>query len=304
MQQTVKPVSQFKRLLLWCILIGNIFFWIGLIAWLHRNDPTPAPDESLGSTMLSNIVMFILGCFFIAGGIGGYFLVIGTNCFTFNFAVPFFTAYKGKLYLAKIFIPVLLSVGLGLWLGIILTPVLCGFGVHGQLGFLLPLLLVIVPLQILQMWVNVWTPMVRKLITKRLAARNISQAQVQAGILTGISDPTKNSFKKLTLIEDDIGALWLGADQLIYWGDVDGFAFRREEIIELERRADAGSTSMLAGTRHVILHIRQPDGTVRQIRLHAEGHWTLSLNRQAMDALATAITQWHSAAQSPVAPTA
>jgi hypothetical protein len=45
----------------------------------------------------------------------------------------------------------------------------------------------------------------------------------------------------------------------------------------------------------VILRVRQADGSERQIRLHTEGLWTLSQKRRAMDKLAAAIEQWHTA---------
>jgi len=297
MQQTTKPVSKFKVVLLWSVLLGNLVFWIAFIAWLHRNDPAPLNTEGTGSAIVTSILLFFIGGFFLAAGVAGYFLTVVTTCFTFNFTLPVFAAYKGKLYLAKIFIPMCAAVGIGLFLSIGLAPLMRSFGIHGQFALLVPLFIALVPLQIAQMWVNIWVPITKKLIAKRLAARGIVPAQMQAAILCGISDPTRSSFKKLTLIEDDIGALWIGADQLVYWGDIDGFALRREEIIQLERRADAGNTSMLAGTAHVILHVQQPTCAVRQIRLHTEGYWTLGQNRQAMDTLAAAITSWHSAAQ-------
>jgi hypothetical protein len=183
----------------------------------------------------------------------------------------------------------------------VLAPVLRSFGVTGQLAFLLPFFLALIPLQIAQMWISIWVPVIKKLIAKRLVARGIQPGQLQSGILMGISDPSKSSFKKMTLIEDDIGALWITPDQLIYWGDIDQFSIPRDQIIELERRADAGSTAMLAGTAQIILHVRQPDGTVRQIRLHPAGHWTLGRNRKATDVLAETIATWHGAAR-PTSP--
>jgi hypothetical protein len=131
----------------------------------------------------------------------------------------------------------------------------------------------------------------RRLITRRLVARGLHPAQLQGAWLIGISDPQRSSFKKWTLVEDDIGALWIGGEQLIYWGDAKEFAIAPEQIVQLERRADAGSTSMLSGTAHVILHVQFPEG-LRQIRLHTEGYWTLGQGRQAMDALGEALSYW------------
>jgi hypothetical protein len=46
-----------------------------------------------------------------------------------------------------------------------------------------------------------------------------------------------------------------------------------------------------------ILHVKLADGSVRQIRLHTEGHWTMGRKRKAMDALADAIARWHGGEQ-------
>jgi hypothetical protein len=60
----------------------------------------------------------------------------------------------------------------------------------------------------------------------------------------------------------------------------------------IERKADAGSATMLSGTAHVILEIKQPDGSLRQIRLHSEGVWTLGASRRRMDEFAQRIVTW------------
>ncbi len=296
MQQTTRRVSKLKVVLLWALLLGNLVFWVSLVAWRHRNDPTPASGPEGGVDPIRFIFMFIVGGFFLAAGAAAYAIVLLTNCFTFDFQRPFFSSYKGKLYVAKIFIPILVAVGLALILGVFLEPVMRAFGLRGQITFLVPLFAAIIGTQIVQMWVDIWTPLTRKLIAKRLAARGILPAQLQSAVLVGISDPGRSSFKKLTLVEDDIGALWIGGPQLVYWGDADQFGITPAQIVQLERRADAGNTSMLSGTAHVILHLRLPDGGERQIRFHTEGHWTLGGGRRAMDELSAAITAWHDTA--------
>src|SRR5215831_13210230 len=102
MQQTRKPVSKVKVILLWLGLLGNLFFWLGFWAWRHRNDSSPPPDPAAGSDVFRVVFMVIGGGVFLAAGIASYCIVIATNCFTFNFTKPFFSGYKGKLYLAKI----------------------------------------------------------------------------------------------------------------------------------------------------------------------------------------------------------
>jgi hypothetical protein len=292
MQQTTKPVSKLKVVLVWALLLGNLIFWVGFWAW-RRNSSSPLAEREPGLDIARVLFMCVVGGFFFVAGVAGYFIVLATTCFTFDFTRPVFPAYKGKLYLAKIIVPTGVAIGAALVLSVFLEPLLRSFGLSGQVTFLVPLIAAIVLVQVAEFWINLWMPVTRRLIIKRLAARGIAPAQLQGAILVGISDPQRSSFKKLTLVEDDIGALWIGADQLIYWGDSDQFSIAPGQILELERRADAGSASMLSATAHVILHVQKTDGGVRQIRFHMEGHWTQGQNRRAMDTLAAAITAWH-----------
>ena len=62
---------------------------------------------------------------------------------------------------------------------------------------------------------------------------------------------------------------------------------------------DAASTSALSGTAHVILRVRQLDGSERRIRLHCEGILTLGAKRVAMNALAERIQAWRSQPMTP-----
>jgi hypothetical protein len=133
----------------------------------------------------------------------------------------------------------------------------------------------------------------QRVIWKRLLAQGVEPAQMPSAVLVGISDPTHSSLKKFGAVEDDIGALWFEPGELRYRGDSEQFVIAREQLVQIERRADAGSATVLSGVTHVILHVKQPDGTQRQIRLHTEGVWTMGLKRKTMDQLAQAIVQWH-----------
>ena len=93
-----------------------------------------------------------------------------------------------------------------------------------------------------------------------------------------------------------MGALWVGPEMLIYWGDGEQFSIRRDQVVQVERKADNRSTTMLAGIAHVILHVALPNGAVRTIRLHVEGLATMGQKRRTMDTLAAAINLWHAGA--------
>src|SRR5438034_8880320 len=102
MQQTTKPVSKAKVILMWVILIGNIIFWISFVLWRHRGEPEPADS---GPDFVRGIVFLVLGGISIVAGVAAYFLVLFTNCFTFNFTRPVWTEMKAKVYFANIFVP-------------------------------------------------------------------------------------------------------------------------------------------------------------------------------------------------------
>jgi hypothetical protein len=155
----------------------------------------------------------------------------------------------------------------------------------------------IVGVQLVQLWVLIWSPLEKRIITQRLAALGITPAQLQSAALVGLSNPASGLVKRFAAIEEDMGALWVGPDRLIYRGDNEQFDITREQLVQMERKADNRSTSVLGGIAHIILHVKLADGSVRQIRLHTEGHWTMGQKRKAMDALADAIARWHGGEQ-------
>jgi hypothetical protein len=291
MQQTKKPVSKVKMILMWVVFVGITLCWIALLLWRHRGEAAPAePAPGLGQA----IITMIFGAFFLVAGIAGYAVFLATNCFTFNFQKPIWSDVKGKLYVANVVVLTGISLGIGFGLAPFLSPLLTPLGVTGQMGTLVPVLAMIVIFQVVRVFVLIWTPLEKNLIAKRLQARGLVPAQLQAATLVGISNPLKSSFKKITLVEDDIGALWVGPEQLVYWGDNEQFAITRDQVTQIERKADAGGTTMLGGVTHLILHLAPPGGGERQIRFHPEGHWTMASQGRAMDALEQSIVQWHS----------
>jgi hypothetical protein len=296
MEQTRRPVSYTKVILLWAIMIGNLVFWIWFWAFRGR-EATGSPQQLQPADKIAQAIVFVfLSALSVGLGALAYFIVLLTNCFTFDFQKPFLRAYKSKLYLAKIIVPVLIGVGVGVLLSVPVSPLLQRLGMDPQLAYMLPVVGVIVILQIVQLVVFIWTPITKRLITKRLVARGVSVEQLQGVAYVGISDPTRSSFKKLTIVEDDMGALWITPQQLIYWGDSEEFSVVPEQLEQLERRADAGSSSMLGAMAHVILHVRLDAGETRQVRLHIEGEWTLFAMRRRMDQLAEMIAKWHARA--------
>ncbi len=252
-------------------------------------------EEPAGAIVHSIFFLFV-GGFFLVWGVGSYLTVIFSDCFTFNFRQPVWGEVKTRKFIANIIVTVLLALGTGFVLAALLAPVLTALGLDPGMANLLPVLVMVVGVQIVQLWVLVWSPVEKRIITKRLAALGITPAQWQSAALVGLSNPASGLAKRFGAIEEDVGALWVEPKLLMYRGDNEQFDLAREQLAQMERKADNRSTSVLGGIAHVILHVKQADGSVRQIRLHTEGQWTMGQKRKAMDALAEAIARWQGGA--------
>ena len=244
--------------------------------------------------VVHSVVSILFGGFFMVLGLVGYLAVTYTGCFTFDFSRPVWMAVKTKLFFVNIIIPVVLALGAGFILSAFLGLVLKTMGMDSGMADFLPVMLMIGCFQAMQLWVLIWSPMERLIIERRLAPLGIKPEQLRTAVLVGLSNPASCFTKRFAAIEEDIGALWVGPEQLIYWGDGEQFGISREQIVEIERKADNRSTTVLGGIAHIILHVGLPDDSVRQIRLHMEGVWTMGQKRRTMDSVADAITKWHS----------
>jgi hypothetical protein len=297
-----KPVPKSKVALTWFLMLAVFGAMFVGITWFFQRDAAPPPQNDSVPTIFRSVFLLIVGGFFLMAGIVAYAGTILTNCFTFNFKRPIYKELKVKIYFANIFVPLGWGLGFGFIIAAFVSPVLLMRGMDTALANILPVMGTIFFLQIAQMWFVIWAPLEKRLITKRLQALGITTQQLCGAFLVGISNPARSSFKKFGAVEDDVGGLWVGPDQLIYWGDAEQFAISREQILHIEQKADSGGTSMLGGIAHVILHVRMPDDTERQIRLHMEGCWTLGLKKKAMDQLAEAVLQWQTNAVASTTP--
>ena len=275
-------------------LIAMFAFWTW---WVGHSRPSRPADSEHG--MVYSFVMVVFGFLFLAAGVAAYVVVIFTNCLTFNFSASVWGELKVKLYFANIFIPLAGALGIGFVLSAFLSPVLTKAGLDSGFANILPVMGAVFILQLAQLWILIWGPLEKGFITKRIAALGITPQQLAGAFLVGLSNPQRSSFKRFGTIEEDVGALWIGPDQLVYYGDGEQFGLTRSQIMQIERKADSGSTSMLGGIAHVVLHVAQSDGSLRQIRLHNEGLLTMGQKRVAMEQLAEAILQWHGDGATP-----
>ncbi|MDB6015860.1 MAG: hypothetical protein JWR19_349 [Pedosphaera sp.] len=292
MSTNAKPVSKIRVFLMWAILVGNILFWSAFWIWYNSGRAQPSADAI--PAFAHAILMIFLGGFFLVAGVMSYLIVLFTHCLTFNFSRPVWSALKARLFIANIFVPLLAALGVGFLASAVLSPILLQLGLSESTARMAPVLGAVVILQLLQVWILVWSPLETRVIQRRLQALGITPEQLKSGFYLGLSNPARGTFQRFGTIEEDMGMLWFTPAQMVYWGDGEQWAIGRDQLVEVERRADRGSTTMLSGTAHVILHLQLPDGTQRQIRLHTEGVATMGGKRKAMDKLSEQIEAWRS----------
>ncbi len=293
----------FKRvggfLLIVLVLIG--FFLLGgkLIGLFTSHEPAP---RIFRVTESQANVAFTAAFGALAVAVVGYVAVFLTNCFTFGFNRPFFARFKRKLYFINIVVSLGLSLAVGFLVSVPVTPILVRLGLPGAIPFAAPILISLIIVQLILVWVNIWTPLNRAMIRKRATALGIDPIDFGKGILVGVSDPGKSSFKKLTLVEDDVGVLWIEPAQLVYRGDTEDFELKRDNMISVECKADAGSMASYAGAVYPILRYRNKNGSERSIRLHAWGNWSLGGLSKSLKLLSLKLESWHSSGTEPRSP--
>ncbi|MCK4575382.1 hypothetical protein KAU34_03150 [candidate division WOR-3 bacterium] len=293
-----KKLSLFKRIV-GISLIGLIpvvtfsLFWIFsqyITFPLSNGSPMPTTNSNM---FFMSVIYFMIGIISFVIGIIFYIIVLSTHCFTFNFNMPFWKAFKVKLYISNIIVLFCWVIGLGFASSIVITPLLTMFGVPWIVSFYIPMLGWLIMLNLIFSFVIlIWTPLDKSTITKRLLACGVSEEDINRGIFVGISDPIKSSFKKFTMVEDDVGMLWIESDKVIYKGDSDSFGFDRNKLLSIKRAVDPGSIVAYGGGVDIIIRFRQENGTERRVRLHSEGNWTIKGVARSLDRLAKRLVTW------------
>jgi len=299
MMNTPKPASTLRIIFTWILSVALIVGITVFVFWINggfAHRPGTAESETPASGIVHSVFYFMAGALFLVLGVSGYFAVILTTCMTFDFRRPVWDEVKTKQYVANIIVPVALGLGGGFMLSALVQVPLRRLGLDAGMANMLPLLVVIVGFQVIQMWVLIWAPVEKRMILQRLTAQGITGEHLRHATLVGLSNPSSGLAKRFAAIEEDMGAMWMTQDLLMYRGDREQWDLRRDQVANLERKTDNRSTTALAGIAHVILHVQQPDGSLRQIRLHVEGLWTMGRKKRVMDALAGRIANWHAGA--------
>jgi hypothetical protein len=263
------------------IMLGN---------WLSPRN-SGAPLVAPAASPIIFVIFLVLGGAAFVVGLAGYTIALATRCFTFNFDRPFFPAYRRKMWFVNFVVGFFLQAGFGMMMfptaSRLLAPLLPS-SILLPVSFFLPFIIA----QLILIWFTPWAPLDRSIIRRRMEAMGIVPAQLDAGQLMGISNPARTSFKKMTRIEDDVGVLWISPDALVYLGDQQSLNIPRARMEEVERKADAGSTSAYFGAVHVIVRYRDENGAEQRVRLHPEVNWTMTAAARAQDALAERLESW------------
>lgn len=262
----------------------------GAIGLALRREPVP---EAAAPSPFSSVALALVGVgFWVVAGVA-YGLIYVTRAFTFRFDRPFFRAYRFKALPMKVVVELPLAVGFSFVCAPLLLTMLDGV-VRGQLLALVAFGVPFVMAQFTFAWLATLAPVERLLIERRMAAMGLGPDRAPGGLPMGVSDPARNSMKKFPLVEEDLGMLWISPTHVSYRGDTTAWDFARADVLDVERKADAGSTSSYFGAVHVILRVRQADGSERRIRLHPEGRLTQTGTARALDALAADLNLWRS----------
>jgi hypothetical protein len=278
-------------------LLGGLILGMlpsGLLSSPGHGGDIDKPSDETGRSNASAvaIVMGVLGFISLGAGIGLYFLTLASRCFFSDFKKPFWNAVKGRMFLVNIVVLIMTGLGLACLACIPSVPILMMFGLPLSVAVMIPVLGTFIILQFVTVWLNVWQPLEKSTILARLKARGVTDDYFERGIYLGVSDPSRSSMKKIGMVEDDMGMLWVGEKEIVYMGDMEDFRIAPEQFVEMQRVADAGSVSALFGNVHVILKFRARAGGEITRRLHTEGIWTMSGKARASDMLAEKIAAW------------
>ena len=294
-----KSFSFPKRMVGWALLglVIAVSIAVGIFAsQVLFHNPQPGSDTArtgAANMPAAAIILFMaMGLFFSFIGILSYAAVIVTNCFTFKYDKPvWLKGFTLRLRLVNIAVPLFLLLGIGSMATVLFGTILTMMGVPLKAAVLVPFFCVLVPGQFLLAWFNIWAPMEKTLIRKRLSAIGVSPERMREGFYTGISDPAVSSFAK-GLIEDDVGMMWLDADAIVYQGDARRLEIKRGQLLRVERTVDKGSMAAYAGAVHVILIWQGEKGVQIRTRIHVMNCFTLSGIARSLDKLADDLKSW------------
>lgn len=308
-----KPYSFVQRAVGWgLILLVSLVCFFGTM-WLTRGlsggaaaeaeAPPPPELDGAGTVFLLVGFLILMGGFAFVVGLATYVVTLTTTAFTFDFTRPVWRGYVTRLWFANIVAPLGFIGAASAGIALVLLGPLTLAGAPPEMAAGVTAVAAFIVLQLATAWVDVWTPLARRLIRHRLAARGVSPQFLATGKPMGTSDPTQKSLKRV-MVEQDVGMLWVLPDELRYLGDADDWTLPRASVVAIDRVTDAGSMVSYAGGRLVAVRYRDEQGNEKSIRLHPQGVWTIGGKKKALDALAAELEAWRAAPTAAAAQTA
>ena len=298
----LSPAKRIGGLIL--ILMAIIVPFIGgaFIGNFFSSSPADSNETESPAFIYITFTYAVIGGMIFMFGVMVYLAAYLTQCFTFDFTKPFFPAFKIKIYLLKIIINLAVVLTVGFFGAAVLTPIFAILGLPMHLTIIVSIFGSLIVIQLFLIWFDILHPISMATITRRLNEMGLTQEELEKGIVAGISDPTKSSFKKMTLVEDDVGMLWLEPDRIRFQGDLLNFEFTREQYIRMDREANAGSITAYVGAVNpiIVYKCREREQEVEhRVRLHAGDCWTLTGAAKELNKLADRIKEWEGEKSEP-----
>jgi hypothetical protein len=302
-----KRLSVFQKVsaavVLLAVIIGSTLLGFWASGGLGGRDVEPSvlafpKGRQMATTIAFAIVTAALSVVALAVGAAFYAIVVATRLFVFDFSRPVWSSANSRMFFANFLVPAPTMLGIGGLVAAIGGPVLARLGMAPETAFLVLGVGAFILMQLVYAWLSIWTPLVSRLTRARLSALGVEPASMDQGILMGISDPAKKSITRIGVawVEEDIGMLWITPDELIYEGDNDEFRVRPEQLLLIERVANAGAVSAYFGNLNIIMTFACEGGDSRRVRLHPESSWTMTGTARESDRLANELERWKSRA--------
>jgi len=286
-----KRALGFAALLLSIVVGTSIGFLLVRAVFGGGGDGAGGEEMDQGGTLLLSVIMGLFGTLSLGAGVLGYVIAVATRCFTSDWRKPFWKGLRARLYVANIVVPLLLIIAIASYVCMVMMPLLGLAGLPTAAAFLVPFFATVIVCQLISVSVNIWVAVVRGATKMRLLALGVPEQALTSGVYVGVSDPSRSGAKRL-FVEDDLGMLWLGRDEMAYRGDTQEFRVPRGRLVAVERAANVWSWAAYWGAVDVIIRFTQEDGVERRVRLHPMGNWTIRGVAKTSDWLADAVGKW------------
>ena len=282
----LSPLWRFGGLLVLVVML------LGGVAVGKLLAPRPPAGAVVMPGAVPRIILGVLGLIVLFVAAAVYGIVLWSGCFTLDFRRPFIRTHGRKLWFADVSVKLLLTLGFTLMTGPTLSILLWQV-MAPELAHLTAFFGLFVIAQLFLIWFQIWVPLDRILIVRRMRALGIPAERIATGLPIGTSNLDKKVRRWFrVVVEDDMGMMWFDQDRLVYFGDVCPWSIARDELLAIERAAMKSATSSYFGAVHVILVFRRPDGSEGRLRLHSQCAWTQTARARALDELADRLTSW------------